>query len=324
MKAFALKVLHVLRVPIDLVFVLISAPCAFVLLGYRRFGSARLPLTTSILRKIGVFPIRRHYYEPLFDPSLLAKPLSEDRLLPGIDLNENGQLNFLSNLTFSPELHAMDWNGPFTDNQTFRLNNQSFESGDADFLYQFLRAVKPRRVIEIGSGHSTRVARVALLANQAETSHISAHVCIEPYEQSWLEQLGGIQLIRKRLEECQIDWASELQAGDLLFIDSSHMIRPQGDVLKEYLEILPQLVSGVYVHIHDIFTPKDYLQSWIQNNVFFWNEQYLLEALIADRTRYEVIAGLNYLKHHHYDRLKIICPYLSPEREPGSFYIRIR
>jgi hypothetical protein len=218
----------------------------------------------------------------------------------------------------------MDWNGPFTDSQTFRLNNQSFESGDADFLYQFLRAIKPQRIIEIGSGHSTRLARTALLANQAETGHASTHMCIEPYEQKWLEQLGGIQLIRKRLEDCEIDWTSELSAGDLLFIDSSHMIRPQGDVLKEYLEILPQLSSGVYVHIHDIFTPKDYLQSWIQNNVFFWNEQYLLEALLADKTRYEVIAGLNYLKNHHYERLKSVCPYLSPEREPGSFYIRIR
>lgn len=119
------------------------------------------------------------------------------------------------------------------------------------------------------------------------------HICIEPFEQPWLESMQGITVLRDRVEELDWDWSTELSAGDLLFVDSSHIIRPQGDVLIEYLQIFPKLSSGVYVHVHDIFTPKDYLESWIIDDVRFWNEQYLLEALLSNTSRYEVVAALN-------------------------------
>jgi hypothetical protein len=96
--------------------------------------------------------------------------------------------------------------------------------------------IKPRKIIEIGSGHSTKIARIALIKNHSESGQRATHTCIEPYEMGWLEKVDGIQVIRERLETCGLDWAKELSAGDLLFVDSSHMIRPQGDVLNEYLE----------------------------------------------------------------------------------------
>jgi hypothetical protein len=101
------------------------------------------------------------------------------------------------------------------------------------------------------------------------------------------------------------------------------MVRPQGDVLKEYLEIFPQLKPGVYVHIHDIFTPKDYPRAWVVDDVRFWNEQYMLEALLTNTHRYEVVAALNFLKHHYPGPLSQVCPYLSADSEPGSFYFRV-
>jgi Methyltransferase domain len=308
----------------DMVFAMIASPCARLLLKYRNIGSAQLPQTTRVLKKIGLFPIRKHYYEPLFDESLLTRPLSEDRVLPGIDLNTSGQLNFLRELDYSSELSAMELNKKSNDPKAFYINNGNFESGDAEFLYQFIRTVKPNKIVEIGSGHSTKIARLALLQNHAESGAKATHTCIEPYEMKWLEKLEEISVIRKRVEDCSLDWSTQLAAGDLLFVDSSHMIRPQGDVLTEYLEIFPQLASGVYIHIHDIFTPKDYKHSWIAEEVRFWNEQYLLEALLSNTDRYEVVAALNYLKHHNYEDLKSVCPYLTPERDPGSFYIRVR
>jgi Methyltransferase domain len=308
----------------DSFFAMIAEPCAHVLLKYRNTGSAALPQTTRTLRKVGVFPIKNHYYEPLFDDSLLTKPLSDDRTLPGIDLNPSGQLSFLRKLDHSSELAKMDLNERSSDPSSFYVNNGNFESGDADFLYQFIRAVKPNKIIEIGSGHSTKIARLALLQNLAETGKKTTHTCIEPYEMGWLEKLDEVSVIRKRVENCSLDWSTQLAAGDLLFVDSSHMIRPQGDVLMEYLEIFPLLASGVYIHIHDIFTPKDYKHSWVVDDVRFWNEQYLLEALLSNTDRYEVVGALNYLMHHNYEDLKKVCPYLTPEREPGSFYIRVR
>lgn len=324
MKAMLKKLLLFLNLPIDLAFLILAFPAAWVLLAYRRIGSGRLPLTTRELKSIGLFPIRDHYYEPLFNESNLKEPLSKDRDLPGIDLNVAGQLAFFDKLTFSSELIEMDLKREALGLGDFCIDNPSFASGDAEFLYQFIRATKPRRVIEIGSGNSTRIARLALLKNASESNRKAEQTCIEPYEMSWLESLTEIEVIRKRVEDCDFDWSKELKAGDLLFVDSSHMIRPQGDVLHEYLDIFPRLAPGVNIHIHDIFLPKDYLHLWIVDEVRFWNEQYLLEALLSNTDRYEVIGALNYLKHHNYEQLKGVCPYLTAEREPGSFYMRVR
>jgi hypothetical protein len=324
MVGFLKRMMTVMGGPVDLVLAIVSAPCALVLLAYRKAGSARLPITTAVLKKIGVFPIRKHYYEPLFDTSDLERPLTEDRFLPGIDFDPDGQLSFLKRLEFESELVEMGLWKPSEDLLGFSMNNPSFCSGDADYLYQFIRATKPRRVLEVGSGNSTKIARAALKKNASESGIESTHTCIEPYEMSWLESLAGVEVIRKRLEDCEIDWKNILRDGDLFFIDSSHVIRPQGDVLKEYLEILPQLASGVYVHVHDIFTPKDYIDSMVTRDVMLWNEQYLLESLLANTARYKIVGALNYLKHHHYAALKEVCPYLTPEREPGSFYLQVQ
>jgi len=294
-----------------------------LLLCYRKIGSSKLPICTKFLKKIGVFPIRDHYYEPLFNDIRLKYSLHLDRSLPGINLNSEYQLDFLRRLNHTDELIKQQFKLDKNDN-SFQMDNGSFGFGDADYLYQFLRTVKPNKIIEIGSGNSTKIAAIALKNNRGENDLSTAHICIEPYEQPWLDKFSGIEIIRKCVEDCEIDWAKELKSGDLLFIDSSHMIRPQGDVLKEYLEILPSLSSGVYIHIHDIFTPKDYPSRWLIDNVFFWNEQYLLEALLSNSDRYEVVGALNYLKNNHFDALKSVCPYLRNSDEPGSFYIRVR
>ena len=100
----------------------------------------------------------------------------------------------------------------------------------------------------------------AIQKNRSEDAQYDCkHVCIEPYEQPWLEETGVI-VRRELIEEVDIAFFSELKENDVLFIDSSHIIRPQGDVLFEYLELLPQLNKGVIVHVHDIFSPKNYPQ----------------------------------------------------------------
>ena len=324
LKYLTKLILKIFKLPIDLFFCIAVIPGACILLIFRILGAGRLPLTTSLLKKIGVFPIRNHYFEPLFDDSQLLKPLDEDRYLPGIDFNLPAQLNLLQELTFSHELLSLNLERSIKTADSFNINNGSFESGDADFLYQIIRYIKPTKIIEIGSGHSTKIARLALKKNKSESSLIYKHICVEPYEQKWLDSLDDITIIRELVENTQFNWEDELNAGDLLFIDSSHMIRPQGDVLKEYLEILPQLKPGVFIHVHDIFTPKDYPKSWITDDVRFWNEQYLLEALLTNTYRYEIIAALNFLKHNHFENLKLACPYLTTEHEPGSFYFKVK
>ena len=101
------------------------------------------------------------------------------------------------------------------------------------------------------------------------------------------------------------------------------MIRPQGDVLHEYLEIIPMLNPGVFVHVHDIFSPRDYPETWLKTDVKFWNEQYLLETLLSNSNRYKVIASLNYLAKDYFEELKKVCPYLNEKHEPAAFYFEV-
>jgi hypothetical protein len=325
MQILLKKTIIFLRYPVDLIISLVIFFPALLLLFFRRMGSRRLRMTSAVLKKIGVWPIRNHYYEPLFRSDDLSKPLNEPRILPGIDMNVEYQLNFLKTLNKNDEFIDFVKNEKLSsDADKFVLNNNSFGTGDSDFLFQFIRNTKPSKVIEIGSGNSTKVAHHALNLNKEIDGIDGKHICFEPYEMPWLDKYPGIQLIRERVEDSLFSWSDELEEGDLLFIDSTHMIRPQGDVLYEYLNIIPQLKSGVNVHVHDIFTPRDYLTQWIEEDVLFWNEQYLCEALMCDKSRYKILASLNYLKHSHYDSLISVCPFITKDREPGSFYFQIK
>lgn len=295
-------------------------PCAWLLKGIRRAGVDKLPLCRSALMRVGVFPVRDHYYEPQFDHRKARRPFSQERPLPGIDWNVDEQLALLAKLSCAHEI--ADLPRAKTGALEFHLDNETFESGDAEYWYQLIRWLKPRRIFEVGGGNSTLMAIRALRKNREENpGYRCRHVCIEPYEMPWLEQ-AGVEVVRRKVEELGVGFFSELGEGDLLFIDSSHVIRPQGDVLFEYLELLPALGKGVIVHVHDIFSPRDYLARWLEEQVLFWNEQYLLEAFLAHNRDWKIVGALNYLHHHHYEKLKAVAPCLTPDREPGSFYMQ--
>lgn len=305
---------------IDWVVFLFVYPAAFLLKIVRGLGVEALPLSKNALMNVGVFPIIDHYYEPQFDHRNPSTSFCNDRELKGIDWNTDGQLKALARFHFSEELADIPQES--TDSQVYYLNNGQFGPGDAEIWYQVIRAFKPRRIIEIGSGYSTLMAIRAIQKNrESDSTYRCEHICIEPYERDWLEK-SEVTVIRKRVETLPLSFFSQLEDGDILFIDSSHIIRPQGDVLFEYLELLPSLNKGVIVHIHDIFSPKNYPEEWLQDMVKFWNEQYLVEAFLTHNTSWEILAALNYLRHHHYERLRSVAPFLTMERSPGSFYIR--
>ena len=299
---------------------LLGFPFYFI---FARIGGRRLPNSREFLKRSGLYPLRNHYYQPLFDDTQLAKPLNIPRNLPGIDFNIDNQINLLEKLNYSKELIDLKLSENKTNILEFSFcNNGNFGRGEAEYLYQLIRYFKPTNIYEIGSGFSTKIANKALRKNIKETGQNSNHICIEPFEMPWLEDLGVV-VKRNLLQDIDLNIFNNLKKNDFLFIDSSHIIRPQGDVLLEYLEIIPKLNPGVIIHVHDIFTPRDYLESWIKEDVYFWNEQYLLEALLTDTNKYKIIASLNYLHHFYFDKLKKVCPYLKKHNEPGSFYFKI-
>ncbi len=289
----------------------------------RRFGVNRLPVTKRVLHKVGVFPIRDHYYEPMFRTDRLRHSLSGPRRLPGVELDEAAQRELLASFTYADELSALPRERPAGE-MAYHYGNGAFGSGDAECLYSMMRRYKPKRFVEIGSGYSTLMAREASRRNLAEDPTARCEIiCVEPYEQPWLESLG-VEVIREPVEAVDPALFARLEPGDILFIDSSHMVRPQGDVLFEFLELLPRLPAGVLVHVHDIFTPRDYPPEWVVDAVRFWNEQYILEAFLTLNRDFRVLLSLNHMRHAAPDAVAAAFPVLGSEiatREPGSFWM---
>lgn len=289
----------------------------------RRYGVARLNMCRHIFWAVGVMPVSNHYYDPFFRKSDLVRSLREDRYLPGVDLNPQGQLELLKCFQYNDELVSIS-RKPASALEYY-YDNQAFLSGDAEYLYNMVRYFKPQKLVEVGSGFSSLMALKAMEANREEVgSYCGEMICIEPFEHKWLEDLD-VSVHRQLVQTMGLDLFRSLKKNDILFIDSSHITKPQNDVLFLYLQVLPILNPGVLVHLHDIFTPRDYLDQWVFEDVRFWNEQYLLEAFLSLNGQFEVIGALNFLMHQYPDELLSVCPVLGeqmPHREPGSFWIR--
>lgn len=275
---------------------LVMSPFAFVAAKYFYFirtkGVARMPMSRSIFRKVGMFPVINHYYEPL--PNVLElKSLDEAKPNSHISMNIPDILNFISDLKYKDEITQIDFESLLNDGRPERF--QFFLPQEAELYYLLIRNLKPKTVLEVGSGFSSKVAHLAIQKNKNEQSDYSGKlICIEPFENQWLEKMG-IEVIREKIEDCKPDLFSSLKANDILFIDSSHQIRPEGDVLHEYHRVIPALNSGVFVQIHDIFYPRNYPAKWLVDAHSFWNEQYLLESFLMFNDKYEIMVPQNHL-----------------------------
>ena len=188
-----------------------------------------------------------------------------------------------------------------------------------------IRHFRPRKIVEIGCGQSTIVAHLAIAdAKAADSQYSCRQICYEPFENPWLDGLG-IEIKRELIEKSDLTLFRSLSPGDIVFIDSSHALRPMGDVEFEFLHILPNLPKGVIVQVHDIFSPRDYPAQWLNVERRFWNEQYLLEAFLSFNKEFEIICSLNHLMHLGSPQFKHAFPILA-ERGPdpfvGSFWFR--
>jgi predicted O-methyltransferase YrrM len=167
----------------------------------------------------------------------------------------------------------------------YSFDNSYFSSPDAEVLYAMLRWQRPRCYVEIGSGHSTRVARQAVLDGQLPTRI----TCIDPAPR---REIAGIadEIHHERVENLKArTFLTDLRPGDVLFIDSSHDIAPGNDVMHLFLGVFPNLAPGVIIHVHDVFLPYDYPRDWVLEHRFAWTEQYLVAALLSCGSRYEPI-----------------------------------
>ncbi len=309
---------------LDLLNLPFAACAALLARAQARLGPERLPWSYRVWDRIGVSPLPFHYYQPLVRAELLdERHFTTADALRGIDWDAQAQLELLASFHYQQELAGVPQAQPPGDSRAFYYDNPSFGPADAEMLYNMVRHFKPRRVIEIGSGHSTRMLRQALQANRAGGA-AATHTCIEPYEMPWLESLGVDEVIRSRVEQVDPALFQSLAAGDILFIDSSHVVRTGGDVVFEYLRILPELKPGVLVHVHDIFLPYDYPREWVIGKRRLWTEQYLLQAFLAFNPAFRILAAVNFLALHHPRTLGQACPTFARQGKGGhgSFWIQ--
>jgi predicted O-methyltransferase YrrM len=287
-----------------------------------RWGPESLPRSFRAWNTRGVLPVPFHYYHPAFDATALPPSTwSRESALPGIDFRIEQQLALLDRFRYAEELRQFPLEGDIRVG--FCYKNGMFGPGDAEVLYSIIRHVKPRRFVEIGSGCSTMLAKAALDRNRAEGKDAD-HICIEPYAAGWLESAGVTQVIRDRVENLDPAFFRHLRENDILFIDSSHVVRTAGDVVFEYLEVLPRLQPGVLVHIHDIFLPFEYPLAWSRDLKWFWTEQYLVQAFLAFNKAFDVMLALSYLNAHHREALARIAPVYAGQSgvKPASLWIR--
>ena len=249
-----------------------------------------------------------HYYEPLPDfRSITPEQLNRRRIPAAIDFNWEAQLALLTSLAqYRTELEQLD----------FDFNNDFFSGFDAAVYYALIRQLQPARVIEIGGGHSTRIGSNALARNGN-----GRLTCIEPYpEARLLEAKLNVELIQKRVEEIEVDFFAALEANDILFIDSSHAVKFGSDVCYEFLEVLPRLKPGVWIHVHDIFFPHDYPAEWLLDRRLALNEQYLLEAFLAFNKSYSPQLANYWLCLDHVEAAAPLWP--TENTRASSFWMK--
>lgn len=168
----------------------------------------------------------------------------------------------------------------------------------------FFAKNKPKKIIEIGSGNST-----LLTHNTNMMFNLGIEItCIEPYPSDYLRELnkiGKITLIEDKLENIDLQLFSTLEENDILFIDSSHVLKLDSDVMFYFTKIFPLLHKNVLVHIHDIFFPYDYPLDWLKQGRF-WNEQYFLYIFLQYNTKFKIKFCNSYSAFKYKDNLKNI------------------
>jgi hypothetical protein len=170
-----------------------------------------------------------------------------------------------------------------------------YGSVEADFLYCFITTKRPNKIVQVGCGVSTAV----ILLAAKEANYRPEIICVDPFPTGYLTRTAEqmlIELIPKPAQEVDLEVLTSLNAGDLLFVDSSHAMRAGSEVNRIILEVLPRLPSGSFVHFHDIYFPYDY-QSRILTTLFFAGESTLLHAFLIDNQRCSIAVSLSMLHY---------------------------
>lgn len=252
-----------------------------------------------LLDRVGLHVLPKHYYTPVPDYDWLNKNKNAwtgRASLVGVAWDLDEQLQWLDQIC-RPYYHEVAGLGCY-ERITASAVGPGFGPIESQVLHCFIRANAPRCIIEIGSGVSTACMVHASDLNRREGRRSSRIVCVEPHPKKAFHNIESICHLQQACQTVPQSIFEELKLGDLLFIDSSHSVTVGSDVIRIYLDIIPRLPRGVFVHIHDVFLPYLYPRS-VLSNYFAWQETSLLLALLTNNRQLAVLSCLSAL---HYDR----------------------
>ncbi len=266
-----------------------------------------------VAERVGVHLTPKHYYTPVPDVRWLrrhAELWEGASALAGVAWDLDDQLERLARIS-APYVHEVA-GLEFYNRVTSDEYGPGYGPIESQVLHCFLRAKRPKRIIEIGSGVSTACMLHSLPQVQL--------TCIEPSPSPVLRRTAGVRLLALPCQEVPPTVFDELQDGDLLFIDSSHAVKVGSEVPRIYLEILPRLRPGVLVHIHDIFLPYLYPPDILSWPFWAWQETVLLAALLTNNPKLEMLFCLSALHHTRSSELCRLLPDYRPRAMRGGLF----
>lgn len=261
-----------------------------------------------------------HFYSPLVDPVEITKRRARvfDRDTPpaGIDLSVDAQIALVQRL--AAHYPKLPFVGAARAGLRYRLDNPTFGPGDAAVYGCLLMDLRPRRLVEFGTGYSSCVA---LDVDEHALGGTLDCTFVDPFPEAFRKLHGNIDPARHRVLKSaaqDVDPAliDALEPGDILFIDSTHVSKTGGDVNFHLFTLLPRLKPGVVVQFHDIFYPFEYPEDWLFAENRSWNEAYVLRAFLTDNPNYRILLFNDYLGRHHADAMGRALPLFM--RNPGA------
>jgi Methyltransferase domain/Domain of unknown function (DUF4214) len=241
-----------------------------------------------------------HFYSPITDPIEIERYLKSKYSglvpdhLPGISLDRAEMICTWKNLL--PFLETIPFSGPKVAQFRYHFENPAYSWGDGSILHAMLRLYRPKRLIEIGSGWSSACI-VDTIENYLESACDVTFV--DPFPELLRAVIGDSKL-NFRVLEIPIQQVPQavfdiLDSGDMLFVDSTHVLRTGSDVCFELFDILPRLARGVLVHFHDIFWPFEYPRQWLIEENRSWNEIYAVRAFLSHNDAWRITFFNDYM-----------------------------
>jgi Methyltransferase domain len=265
-------------------------------------------------QKLGIDILPRHFYSQVPD----FGELNRERYWrePSSMIGVQGIDDIETQKAFVQDTCRKEYTEALHEIQSTAIGQNGEDAGygevESDFLFCFVCRYRPAKIIQIGCGVSTAI----ILMAAEHAGYTPQIVCVEPYPTDYLVKIAGqglIELVVEKAQKVRLETLTSLESGDMLFVDSTHTVKPGSEVNRVIFEVLPRLKKEVWVHFHDIFYPYDYQRRLLIESLFVWSESSLLHAFLIGNTKFTVALSQSMLHYEAPEVLKDAIAVYDPQ-----------